>query len=136
MILLLKSSINGNQQLMKSPILSLYSVYFLIASNESNNALMYSEFNNWSKKSVRPAYKLRDLGVRHIQNKNYKNLKNSKAIRVHQNKGWKPILILGFFKTLVTQNLNLSFTKGFFLRQAVNCSLKLFENSYDQKCIF
>ena len=72
---------------MKSPILSLYSVYFLIASNESNNALMYSEFNNWSKKSVRPAYKLRDLGVHHIQNKNYKNLKNSKAIRVHQNKG-------------------------------------------------
>ena len=45
-------------------------------------------------------------------------------------------MILGFFKTLVTQNDNLAFNKGFYLRQAVIFSLRLFENSYDQKYMF
>ena len=41
-----------------------------------------------------------------------------------------------FFNTLVTQNYNMAVNKGFHLRQAVNCSLWFFENSYRQKCIF
>ena len=45
-------------------------------------------------------------------------------------------MILGFFKPLVTQNHDTVFNKGFYQRQAVNCSLRLIENSYDQKCIF
>ena len=43
-------------------------------------------------------------------------------------KGWKTFLILDFLKTLVTQNHNSAFNKGFNLRQAVNSSLSLFEN--------
>ena len=38
-------------------------------------------------------------------------------------------------KSLVTKN-HKAFSKHFYLRQAVNCSLWLFENSYDQKYIF
>ena len=53
-----------------------------------------------------------------------------------KNKGWKTFLILDFLKTLVTQNHNSAFNKGFYLKQAVNCSLSLLEKSYDQKYIF
>ena len=47
----------------------------------------------------------------------------------------KNLFAYRFFKTLVTQNHNSAFNKGFYRRQAVNCSMR-FENSYDQKCIF
>ena len=50
--------------------------------------------------------------------------------------GWKTFLTFGFFKTLVTQNYNWAFNKSFYLRQAVICSLRLFENSYNEKYIF
>lgn len=65
--------------------------------------------------------------VRHIQDKNYK-----------KNKGRKTFLNLSFFKTLVTQNQNSSFNKGFYLRQEVDCSVRLLKtvmirNSYDHK---
>ena len=41
-----------------------------------------------------------------------------------------------FFKKLLTQNYNAAFNKGFYPKQAINCSLRLFEHSYDQKYIF
>ena len=48
----------------------------------------------------------------------------------------KDLFDFKFFKTLVTQNHDSAFNKVFSLRQAVNCSLRLFENSNEQKCIF
>ena len=46
-------------------------------------------------------------------------------------------LILDLFKILVTQNNhNLVFTNSFYLREVVNCLLKLLGNSYVQRCIF
>ena len=40
-----------------------------------------------------------------------------------------------FFKKLLTQNYNAAFNKGFYPKQTINCSLRLFEHSYDQKYI-
>ena len=55
-----------------------------------------------------------------------------------KNKGRKTFLNLSFFKTLVTQNHNSFFNKGFYLRQEVDCSVRLLKtvmirNSYDHK---
>ena len=41
-----------------------------------------------------------------------------------------------FFKNLLTQNYNAAFNKSFYPKQAINCSLRLFELSYDQKYKF
>ena len=48
----------------------------------------------------------------------------------------KNFLILGFFKSLVTHNHNLPFNKDFYQSQAVNCSLRLLKNSYEQIRVF
>ena len=85
--------------------------------------------------------------VCHIQDKNdkklkkqncYKNAKkkkNEKQWKV-KNKGWKTFLVLVFFLILVSQNNNSAFNRGFYLMQAVKCSLRLSGDSYDQKYIF
>ena len=39
-------------------------------------------------------------------------------------------------KDLATQNVNSVFNKDSYVKQAVNCLLELFENSYAQECIF
>ena len=84
--------------------------------------------------------------VCHIQDKNDKKLKkqncykNTKKRMKKQwkvkNKGWKTFLVLGFFLILVSQNNNSAFNRGFYLMQAVKCSLRLSGDSYDQKYIF
>ena len=48
-------------------------------------------------KRVRLRLLFKNLGTCHIQNKNYKKLKNTRAIRVHEMQRMKTFLILGFF---------------------------------------
>ena len=96
------------------------------------------------KRVCHSTYALKNLGINYVQGKNYRKLKNTRAIRVHQKQRMKNlpfwILVLyriySFAKTLLTQNLSWAFNKGFCLRQVVNCLLRLFENSYNQKCVF
>ena len=62
---------------------------------------------------------------------------NTKGLKsTSKTKDEKNFLILGFFKSLVTHNHNLPFNKDFYLSQAVNCSLRLLENGYEQICVF
>ena len=49
----------------------------------------------------------------------YKKFKKRKGYNSASKKRLKNLLYFSFFKTLVTQNHNLAFSKGFYLRQAV-----------------
>ena len=54
-----------------------------------------------------------------------------------QKQRMKNFFAFSFFKKiLVSQNNNSAFNRGFYLMQAVKCSLRLSGDSYDQKYIF
>ena len=98
-----------------------YAFWFVIPKmNVQVNRPITARFNNWSKKSV--------LLPVHTHSKNYVYF----SYNAKTTKNWKTFLILYFFKTSVTQNHNSAFNKGFYLRQAVSCSLPLDEK---EKCI-
>ena len=62
-------------------------------------------------------------------------VQKTRAIKVHKLK--KEILFdFRSLKDLATQNVNSVFNKDSYVKQAVNCLLELFENSYAQECIF
>ena len=63
------------------------------------------------------------------QNKNKKTMKSQKQ-------RMKNVIGFSFFLILVSRNNNSVFNRGFYLMQAVNCSLRLSGDSYDQKYIF
>ena len=67
-------------------------------------------FDSWQI-VLKRVYVLKNLGVRHLQRKNYKIIKKHKGYKSNSQ-----TKVLGFFKTLVTQNHNPAFNNGFYLR--------------------